>query len=208
MAQPLRTEGPVSSAIAIYDQSAHAFAELYESTYFERVHADLIDLLPAPGASVLDVGAGSGRDAAGLARRGYHVTAVEPSDGLRTEAQRRHAGLHIEWIDDRLPGLHLLGQRAFDFILISAVWMHLAPAERQPALQRLASLLRDSGILAISLRQGPADPTRAIVAVDVEDIVEDATATDFQIIRRREAVDTLKRDDVTWTSLILEKALG
>jgi protein-L-isoaspartate O-methyltransferase len=39
--------------------------------------------LPAPPARVLDVGAGSGRDAAWLTSLGLEVVAVEPSVALR-----------------------------------------------------------------------------------------------------------------------------
>ncbi|RUT67608.1 SAM-dependent methyltransferase, partial [Flavobacterium cupreum] len=61
-----------------YEQNAQELVDRYESLSFEHVHADLLDLLPAPGATILDVGAGSGRDAAWFAARGYDVVAVEP----------------------------------------------------------------------------------------------------------------------------------
>ena len=54
---------------------------------------------------MLDVGAGTGRDAAWLARLGHEVVAVEPSAAMRAEAERRHPAARIRWIDDRLPGL-------------------------------------------------------------------------------------------------------
>jgi 2-polyprenyl-3-methyl-5-hydroxy-6-metoxy-1,4-benzoquinol methylase len=86
--------------------------------------------LPAPPASVLDVGAGSGRDAAWLAGKGYSVLAVEPSATMREEAQGRHAVPSIVWMDDRLPSLDAVLRlgAAFDLILVSAVWMHVQPA--------------------------------------------------------------------------------
>lgn len=48
----------------------------------------------------LDVGAGSGRDAAWLASLGYEVVAAEPAAGMRIEAQRRHPDPRIRWLDD------------------------------------------------------------------------------------------------------------
>jgi protein-L-isoaspartate O-methyltransferase len=46
----------------------------------DEVHGWLADLLPTePGALVMDVGAGMGRDAAWMAGRGLQVIAVEPS---------------------------------------------------------------------------------------------------------------------------------
>jgi Methyltransferase domain len=50
-------------------------------------------------------GAGTGRDAAWLAARGYEVVAVEPSDAMRAEAVRLHPQAPIRWVADALPGL-------------------------------------------------------------------------------------------------------
>ena len=61
--------------------------------------------MPAAPALVLDVGAGSGRDAAWLTRLGHDVVAVEPSPAMRAEAERRHADQRIRWIADSLPGM-------------------------------------------------------------------------------------------------------
>jgi SAM-dependent methyltransferase len=96
-------------------------------------------LLPSSPALILDVGAGTGRDAAWFVGLGYDVVAVEPAAAMRAQAARLHPDQRIRWIDDRLPALtatHRLGL-TFDLILLSAVWMHLAPADR-PA--RFASL--------------------------------------------------------------------
>lgn len=65
-----------------YEQNASSLANQYESLSFQDVHGSLLDLLPAPGSTVLDIGAGSGRDAAWFAANGYEVVAVEPSDGM------------------------------------------------------------------------------------------------------------------------------
>jgi hypothetical protein len=47
-----------------------------------------------------------------------------------------------------------------DAILLSAVWIHVRPAERPRAFRKLVCLLRPSGLLAMSLREGPAEPSR------------------------------------------------
>jgi DNA repair protein RadA/Sms len=78
---------------------------MYESLAFEEAHGPILDLLPATPGRVLDVGAGSGRDAAWFAYRGHAVVAVEPSDNMRRQARERHADPRIRWIDDALPGL-------------------------------------------------------------------------------------------------------
>ncbi|MBM3645883.1 MAG: class I SAM-dependent methyltransferase [Alphaproteobacteria bacterium] len=72
------------------------------------VHGWLVDLLPRAPALVLDVGAGTGRDAAWLASRGLEVVAVEPSGPMLAEGQRLHPSPSIRWISNSLPGLDKL----------------------------------------------------------------------------------------------------
>jgi hypothetical protein len=37
------------------------------------------------------------------------------------------------------------------------VWQHVIPAERARVLRKLVGLLRPGGVLAVTLRQGPAE---------------------------------------------------
>lgn len=81
-----------------------------------------------PGARVLDVGAGTGRDAALLARAGYDVRAIEPSQSLREVALQRHAELRERLLPgslpDALPKADAL-EGPVDGVLCSAVLQHL-----------------------------------------------------------------------------------
>lgn len=198
----IRTRVPQSErSVAVYDGSAERMADLYESTSFEAVHAGILDLLPPVGSSVLDVGAGSGRDAAALAARGYDVTAVEPSAGLRQEALTRHPATDIRWIDDALPRLPKVESRPFGLILVSAVWMHLAAKDRSLAIRRLAEILAPDGHLVISIRLGPDDPARAIKQVDVPALESDASRLGLVLLRRVENDDALGRSSVRWLAL-------
>ena len=54
-----------------YAAQAEALVSQYESIAFSDIHAAILPLLPAPPAHVLDVGAGTGRDAAVFAALGY-----------------------------------------------------------------------------------------------------------------------------------------
>ena len=55
----------MSDPLTAYDRQAAELARLYETLPFEQVHEDALDLVPdRPAASSLDIGAGSGRDAA------------------------------------------------------------------------------------------------------------------------------------------------
>ena len=91
--------------MAAYNASATRLIGGYERIPFDRVHRTVADLLPDSSGSVLDVGAGSGRDAAWFAEQGHSVVAVEPSSAMREAGKARHKSSKIRWLDDQLPAL-------------------------------------------------------------------------------------------------------
>ena len=70
-------------AISWYDKNASAVAGSYEMAKTENVHEWFLEYMPKRPLVVLDVGAGSGRDAADFSSLGHDVVAVEPSEGMR-----------------------------------------------------------------------------------------------------------------------------
>jgi SAM-dependent methyltransferase len=179
----------VLESVAWYDAHAGAQAAAYEAIDPARLHGWLTGLLPTAPALVLDVGAGSGRDAAWLTRLGHDVVAVEPSAGLRAEAARHHDGTSVRWVADSLPALTLRLGLAFDLILLSGVWQHVVPAERARALRKLLGLLRPGGVLAVTLRQGPAEAARAMHAVSLTELEQLARELGAMVVRTVETPD-------------------
>src|SRR5512134_2808357 len=191
--------------IAWYEANAEMISARYESVLMESVHGWLVDLLPSPPALILDVGAGSGRDAAWLAGKGYDVVAVEPSPAMRKAAEGRHPDARIRWLGDRLPGLEqtLRLGLSFDFIVLSAVWMHLAPADRLRAFRKLITLLKPGGMLALTLRQRPAEDARGLHPVSAAEIETLARNHGALVVRASDAEDRLGRKEVRWTQLAI-----
>ena len=186
-----------------YDANADDAAARYERVPPERLHGWLADLLPAAPVAALDVGAGSGRDAAWLSSRGYDVVAVEPSPRMRTMARERHAEPAIRWLSDSLPALRHTFKTglAFDVILLSAVWMHVAPSDRARAFRKLVNLLKPGGLIALTLRHGPAEATRAMHAVSADEIRRLARDHGALVERCVTAEDQQGRPDVRWTQV-------
>ncbi|MBB4005564.1 SAM-dependent methyltransferase [Aurantimonas endophytica] len=166
----------------------------------------MLHLFPQPPARVLDVGAGSGRDAAALATRGHRVVAVEPTESLRAEGMHRHEGKAIKWVDAQLPALEGLGPRAgrFDLILLTAVWMHLEE-ERQAGMEALASLLAPSGRLSLSLRHGPVPRGRRMFDVPAEETIALASSSGLRLVHCVDREDMLGRANVRWSFVVVEK---
>ncbi|WP_081644493.1 bifunctional 2-polyprenyl-6-hydroxyphenol methylase/3-demethylubiquinol 3-O-methyltransferase UbiG [Thioalkalivibrio sp. AKL19] len=191
-----------------YGTRAKVLVGQYEAVRFEAVHRWLLPHLPeATLGSVLDVGAGSGRDAAAFAERGYSVVAVEPTDLLREEAQRLHPHSRIEWIDDRLPHLSQLRTAAYEFqlILLSAVWMHVAPEEREKSLGTLLGLLASDGVLAFTLRLAEPEAERGMYGVSMEELESLAVAQGLQVIHSSTNEDALNRKGIMWAEIAFRR---
>ena len=118
----------------------------YESVTFADVRRPVLPLITTIPCRALDIGAGTGRDAAALAAMGHQVVAVEPVVAFRDRAARLHPSTRIEWVDDSLSDLaKLSGKGHFDLVLLTAVWMHLDPEQRQRGMTRVSGLLRGGG---------------------------------------------------------------
>ncbi len=188
------------SAIEYYDRYATALADSYEAVAFERAYPFLINRLSQGSLRIADIGAGTGRDAAWLADHGHTVTAIEPSQTMLTLAQRLHPRQEIQWVSDRLPSLRDAALRGtqFDLVLINAVWMHIAPADRRAALDRILELLEPNGSAFVSLRLGPADAARGMHPIDPSDFVLTAEDAGFEVLPQGDFPDILGRPEISW----------
>ncbi|UWM50070.1 class I SAM-dependent methyltransferase [Streptomyces carpaticus] len=187
-----------------YRVRAGELARAYEGVRFEDVHRDVVAFLPGAGARVLDVGAGSGRDAAALAGRGYRVAAVEPTDALREVARRLHPEPGIEWVDSALPEVGGVSG-PFALVLLSAVWMHLDQAERGVGMARLAELVEPAGRVVITLRHGPPPAGRRMFEVSGDETVALAAEHGLVPVHRGSHPDRMGRAEVSWTVLVFER---
>ncbi len=195
------------ASTAGYGEAAHALVEQYESVCFTDVHREVLHLFPTTPSAVLDVGAGSGRDAAALARSGHSVVAVEPTPELRALGQRIHAGQDIDWVDDALPDLGVLrgrGQR-FELILLTAVWMHLDERQRCAAMANLAGLLAAGGHMVLTLRHGPVPPGRRMFEVSPQETVRLAEGHGLRPVHLGHREDPHGREGVHWSCVALHR---
>ena len=137
------------------------FASWFDSAHYHRLysHRDqaeargfvdrLIDLLePACGASMLDLGCGSGRHARCLAARGFRVTGLDLSTGSLARA-RSLRGPEVRYLeqDMRQP----FGTSAFDlvFSLFTSFGYFEDPADHSVVIANIAAALTGGGRLVL-----------------------------------------------------------
>ncbi len=193
-----------------YAREAPELLVRYEAISFADAHAEILHLLPKTPGAVLDIGSGTGRDAAYLAGIGHRVVAVEPTEPLRIAAARLHPSPLIEWVDDGLTDLARVADRQgkFDLVMLTAVWMHLDVAERQRAMPVVASLVRPGGVMCMTLRHGPVPAGRRMFEVSAEETVGLARPAGLDLILNNEwesLREPNKSMGVTWTRLAFRR---
>ena len=210
-------------SLNFYNVNATELAQQYLSKTFDEVHYSWSQFLPSiienPNARILDLGAGSGRDAKYLAElaakthnaeNNIQVLAVEPAEELSILGQRTTQDLNVKWLEDSLPVLRNVTKQeiSFDLILLSAVWMHIPPTDRARSIRKLANLLKPGGKLVISLRHGQTDEElkqRRMHIVCVDELKR--LATDVGLFSKLETLkeqDKLGRNHVTWQTVVLQ----
>jgi 2-polyprenyl-3-methyl-5-hydroxy-6-metoxy-1,4-benzoquinol methylase len=129
---------PAAARSDHYSYAAYAdprMAETFENARFsgpigrlladtqEQVIADF--LAPLEGATVLDVGTGTGRAAIALARRGAMATGIDASAEMLAVARRRavESGANVTFIQGDAHGLNV-ADRSFDAVVCLRVLMH------------------------------------------------------------------------------------
>lgn len=195
-----------------YSAVTQRFIDATLGLKFETLHRDFLQFIPKEPCQILDIGAGIGRDASILSKMGHSVKAVEPADELRFAGKRLFYEPSMEWIDDCLPKLEVVGSQPeqFDFILVSGVWHHLDQEEQLCSMERIAYLLKINGILAITLRHGPAGVGGHVFSTNGQQTVKQAEQyglTTRLFLGNKPSLMQNKKG-VSWTKLVFQKTTG
>jgi SAM-dependent methyltransferase len=193
-----------------YADEAEELFKLYENIPTAEAHRAVLHLIPTAPGRVLDIGSGTGRDAAWFASQGHRVVAVEPTDAMRIPAMALHPSPAIEWLNDSLPDLTLLRTRGetFDLVMLTAVWMHLDEGQRRRAMPNLASLVRGGGMMIMKIRHGPVPAGRRMFEITAGETIELAAIEGLQPVLNARSESNQERNrlaGVTWTNLAFVK---
>jgi len=134
----------------------------YASVYFENtVNLDLSDIIRPftsyleEGASILDLGCGSGRDSLTFLDMGYDVTALDGSEEMCSLANI-HTDLdvlHMQYED-------LDFDEVFDGIWACASLVHLEKSELPGIIKKISRALKPGGIFYMSVHKGDFEGIR------------------------------------------------
>jgi SAM-dependent methyltransferase len=157
-----------------------------------------------PGATILDVGCGSGRDLRWFAERGFSPTGFEKSPSLARLA-RQHAGCPVVEGDFRD---YDFSQLSFSALVLVGSLVHLSQAEFPIIFKRICQALASKGHILITLKEGVGTSTTADgriftlwSAMDLEGVF---TSQGFQILDFSRQVSKLRPDDI-WLGYVLRR---
>ena len=135
-----------------YDEAVNANKKEggYPFAGYDQVHGIIIDeILKKDGATVLDVGLGTGRLSKVLYDRGYEIYGQDFSHNMIDIAQNKMPDAKL-YQGDFADGLALpLKDKKFDFIVATYTLHHLRDDQKKVFIAELLSRLNDGGKLLI-----------------------------------------------------------
>jgi SAM-dependent methyltransferase len=156
-----------------------------------------------PGAKVLDVGCGSGRDTLTLKSLGYEVTAFDGSEELVKLASQKinHPIIHMK-IED------MNWKEEFDGVWAMASLLHLKKDEMPFNLKKIMDALKPDGTFFLSLKAGEGEGLdsmgRFFSYYSTEEVTKLFKDIGYENIEFFSNEDGLKRD-VVWISALVTK---
>jgi SAM-dependent methyltransferase len=201
----VQNENPFKKTTDYYSTHAGELFAKYRSLDADMVHSSWSHMIPTEPSAVLDIGAGSGRDAEWLTKMGHQVVAVEPANELRELAQQKTSP-GITWLGDSLPHLQMVRglDRCFGLILVSGVWFHLDQLSQKAALSTVAALLQPEGFLVITLREEAFDDERSQHPTIPQKNIGDGRNLHLRLVQSVAENDRLGRP-VHWNCLVFRK---
>ncbi len=185
---------------SFYDRDPEGYSVKTFTADVSELRDRFTSLLPE-GASVLDLGCGSGRDSLAFHDMGYRVTSVDGSEGMCRVA-RENTGLDVRHL--MFGDLDYIDE--FDGVWACSTLLHV-PSDELPSILSLihGSLHRD-GIFYMSFKDGDFEGEREgryYTDMSPEDIPALAGDNGFEVI---DVWNSREPDrDILWTNALLRR---
>ena len=200
------------STLNYYSQNALKVAERYESADVKQLHDFLTSSLK-PCGRLLELGCGSGRDAAFMVSQGFKVLATDGSASMVEQAKLHHPELAAHLVHLELPAGLSNALGVFDGIYAVGVLMHLSIQEIERTISAINSLLAANGRFVFSVPARRDEVTtnefdskgRRFTALSPDGWTDLCLKHNLQIVRTMISEDGLGRGGVAWLNCLVEK---
>ena len=201
--------------IRYYQQHAEELAQRYEGADVTDLHRWLLDTF-SPGAQLLEIGCGSGREAAYLCAQGFEVEGIDPAPAMIDRALSLHPELAGHLFQGALPDVlpsTLLKNEHYNGIYAVASLMHLLKEQLHPTFEILHRLLKQDGKLLFSVplsrpdldESGYDEKGRYFLLLSSYEWIDRAESAGFHTISSATNGDGMGRESVTWLTCIVKK---
>ena len=202
-----------SQTLSYYSANANEVAWRYESAPSSL--ADRFASAFASGGRILDIGCGSGRDLAELARQGFQPYGMDGTPELVQLAQQFHPELTGRVVQGLLPDSLVPFGGDFDGVLCSAVLMHIEPMHLPAVVAFFKNCMKPGGKLLYSvpskrldaISAGNRDASGRLFIPDsagyLQSLFEDAG---YKLLESWGNSDSLGRNEVEWVSVLMKLA--
>ncbi len=195
-----------------YSNNASGLAARYESADVSELQSKLLNNFKGKHR-LLELGCGSGRDAAFMMNHGFNVTGLDGSKEMIQSAIELHPELDGNLIAAAIPEDLYKIKKTFDGIYSIATLMHLKKPQVLSAIKGLSTMLAPGGILffSVSIARNDINETgydekgRFFLLLSREEWISICRESGFKEIKTNLSVDGLKRDGVTWLTCVLKK---
>ncbi len=204
----------IKSTVSVYNSIATQYALQAEAHAPEKERLKFLELMPQ-GGCVLDVGCGSGRDAAYFESRGLEVAGVDLSASLLTIARKVASCAEFYEMDMRRL---TFPDNSYDGIWCCAALLHLKHEEILPVVKSFYRILKAGGVCFARVKSGtgeqydiaPSTPGKAryFSYFTEEEFMKFFTDAGFSIV----SVETFNESkrykdgyDIDWIDLFAQK---
>jgi SAM-dependent methyltransferase len=148
--------GLTMTSKSFYQNQAQAY---FDQTFGVDPSSFLFPLVRhlSPGAHILDVGCGAGRDMLWLENRGFYCVGLDCSPAL-AELVRQHTGLSV--IEADFESFDFQGMDMDALLLVGAL-VHVPHERFQRIFSRILRALKPQGHVLLTMKQGQGTQTRA-----------------------------------------------
>lgn len=190
----------MNETINYYNENAEQYFRSTAEVDFTDAYERFLKYVPEHG-SIIDMGCGSGRDAAAFARRGYKAIGLDASEELAEIARTQN---DIDVIVEDMASY--VADKPYDGIWCCASLLHLRDDELQSFFQNLNGNLKEGGTVYISVKAGIEtgcdDKGRFMRNFTEDELKVFLDASGVRVVDEWSTGDQLNREGFHWINIV------
>jgi len=198
--------------LSYYKNNAKHLSQRYESAKVDHIHSLLLHSFPSK-SYLLEIGCGSGRDAAFMHQNGCDVLAIDGSREMISEAKRCHPELTDRLQVIKVPDELYFELSSFDGVYSIATLMHLEKDSIDSTFEKIVMILKSGGkfFFSVSIQrddvddQGKDEQGRHFTSLSEAEWIRCCEKHGLKLEYSEITGDGLDRDGIVWLTCIVRK---